>query len=163
LLVSGVNTPDNGIQLYQISSPESCFYFQENSKITVGGNVVSGWSGSITPRNPVIVDLFQPRASLPGPGARTNAMDTAAQTINPANQSATGNNSLQVLYNNAAYTARLSMLVAARRGQNPPDEDVEPVATDDPFSVRNKPDTQTRKQALEEHLNRHFGRFLLLK
>lgn len=151
LLVSGTGIPDNGIKLYQLSSPESCFYNQENSKITVGGNVVSGWSGSTTPRNPVIVDLFQTKASLPGPGGRTQAMQTAAQTISPANQSATGNNSLQVLYNNAAYTARLSMLVAARRGQNPPDEDVEPVAADDPFSVRNKPDTQTRKQALEEH------------
>ncbi|MEG4807176.1 hormogonium polysaccharide biosynthesis protein HpsA [Microcoleus sp. F8-D3] len=151
LLVSGTGVPDNGIKLYQLSSPESCFYNQENSKITVGGNVVSGWSGSTTPTNPVIVDLFQTKASLPGPGARTQAMQTAAQTISPANQSATGNNSLQVLYNNAAYTARLSMLVAARRGQNPPDEEVEPVAADDPFSVRNKPDTQTRKQALEEH------------
>jgi hypothetical protein len=153
LLVSGLSNPTNppSIQLYQISSPDSCFYNQENSKITVGGNVVSGWSGSITPTNPVGVHLFRTRANLPGPGGRTNAMQTAAQTINPANQSATGNNSLQVLYNNAAYTARLSMLVAARRGQNPPDEDVEPVAADDPFSVRNKPDTQTRKQALEEH------------
>ncbi|MEG5067344.1 hormogonium polysaccharide biosynthesis protein HpsA [Microcoleus sp. B3-A4] len=151
LLVSGTGVPDNGIKLYQLSSPESCFYNQENSKITVGGNVVSGWSGSTTPRNPVIVDLFRTKSSLPGVGGRTQAMQTAAQNISPANQSATGNNSLQVLYNNAAYTARLSMLVAARRGQNPPDEDVEPVAADDPFSVRNKPDTQTRKQALEEH------------
>ncbi|MEG4252621.1 hormogonium polysaccharide biosynthesis protein HpsA [Microcoleus sp. Pol10D4] len=150
LLVSGVNNP-NSIQLYQISSPASCFYNQENSKITVGGNVVSGWSGSTIPTNPVGVHLFRTVANLPGPGGRTAAMQAAAQTINPANQSATGNNSLQVLYNNAAYTARLAMLVAATRGQNPPDEDVEPVAANDPFSVRNKPDTQTRKQALEEH------------
>ncbi|MEG3982643.1 hormogonium polysaccharide biosynthesis protein HpsA [Microcoleus sp. T3B2] len=150
LLVSGVNNP-NSIQLYQISSPDSCFYNQENSKITVGGNVVSGWSGSTIPTNPVGVHLFRTVANLPGPGGRTAAMQAAAQTINPANQSAIGNNSLQVLYNNAAYTARLAMLVAARRGPNPPDEDVEPVAADDPFSVRNKPDTQTRRQALEEH------------
>jgi len=150
LLVSGVNTP-NSIQLYQISSPDSCFYFPENSKIKVGGNVVSGWSGSTTPTNPVGVHLFETKATLGGSGGRTQAMLSRAQTISPTNQSATGNNSLQVLYNNAAYTARLSMLVAARRGQNPPDEDVEPVAADDPFSVRNKPDTQNRKQALEEH------------
>jgi hypothetical protein len=150
LLVSGVNTP-NSIQLYQISSPDSCFYFQENSKIKVGGNVVSGWSGSIAPQNPVGVHLFQTKADLGGSGGRTQLMQDKAKTIDSANQSATGNNSLQVLYNNAAYTARLSMLVAARRGENPPAEEVEPVATDDPFSVRNKPDTQTRKQALEEH------------
>jgi len=150
LLVSGVNTP-NSIQLYQISSPDSCFYSQENSKIKVGGNVVSGWSGSIIPTNPVGVHLFETKATLGGSGGRTQAMLSLVQTISPTNQSATGNNSLQVLYNNAAYTARLSMLVAARRGQNPPAEDVETVAADDPFSVRNKPDTQTRKQALEEH------------
>ncbi|MEG4633902.1 hormogonium polysaccharide biosynthesis protein HpsA [Microcoleus sp. AR_TQ3_B6] len=150
LLVSGVNTA-NSIKLYQISSPDSCFYFQENSKIKVGGNVVSGWSGSTTPTNPVDVHLFQTKAELGGSGGRTQTMETRARTINPANQSATGNNSLQVLYNNAAYTARLSMVVAARRGANPPAEEVEPVAADDPFSVRNKPDTQTRKQALEEH------------
>jgi hypothetical protein len=150
LLVSGVTTP-NSIQLYQISSPDSCFYFPENSKIKVGGNVVSGWSGSTTPTNPVGVHLFQTRANLGGGGGRTQAMQNAAETISPTNQSATGNNSLEVLYNNAAYTARLSMLVAARRGQSPPAEEVEPVAADDPFSVRNKPDTQTRKQALEEH------------
>ncbi|MEG4289305.1 hormogonium polysaccharide biosynthesis protein HpsA [Microcoleus sp. C2C3] len=150
LLVSGVNTP-NSIQLYQISSPDSCFYAQENSKIKVGGNVVSGWSGSTVPTNPVGVHLFETKATLGGSGGRTQAMLSRAQTISPTNQSATGNNSLQVLYNNAAYTARLSMLVAARRGANPPAEDVETVAADDPFSVRNKPDTQTRKQALEEH------------
>jgi hypothetical protein len=149
LLVSGVSTP-NSIQLYQISSPDSCFYFQENSKIKVGGNVVSGWSGSNTPTNPVGVHLFQTKATLGGSG-RTQAMQNAAEIISPQNQSAPGNSSLQVLYNNAAYTARLSMVVAARRGQNPPAEEVEPVAGDDPFSVRNKPDTQTRKQALEEH------------
>jgi len=150
LLVSGVNAA-NSIQLYQISSPDSCYYFQENSKIKVGGNVVSGWSGSVAPQNPVGVHLFQTKAFLGASGGRTQAMQAAARTINPANQSATNNNSLQVLYNNAAYTARLSMLVAARRGENPPDEEVEPVAGNDPFSVRNKPDTQTRKQALEEH------------
>jgi len=150
LLVSGVNAP-NSIQLYQISSPDSCFYFQENSKIRVGGNVVSGWSGSVAPRNPVGVHLFQTRATLGAAGGRTQAMQNAAETIDPANQSAPGNNSLEVLYNNAAYTARLAMLVAAKRGPNPQDEKVELAAADDPFSVRNKPDTQTRKQALEEH------------
>jgi hypothetical protein len=150
LLVSGVSTP-NSIQLYQISSADSCFYLQENSKIRVGGNVVSGWSGSIVPTNPVGVHLFQTRATLGAAGGRTQAMQNRARIIDPANQSAPGNNSLQVLYNNAAYTARLAMLVGAKRGPNPPDEKVEPVAADDPFSVRNKPDTQTRKQALEEH------------
>ncbi len=154
LLVSGTDNAvaQPSIRLHQISSPESCFYSQLSSKITVGGNVVSGWSGNITPQNPVRVDLFRTRASLPAVGARTQAMVTASRNINPQNQSATGNNSLQVLYNNAAYAARLSMLVEARRGQNAPvDEDTEPVAADDPFSVRNKPASQTRKQALEEH------------
>jgi len=151
LLVSGLDA-NQPIELYQISSPESCFYSQESSKITVGGNVVSGRSESILPRNPVSVHLFQTRDSLPAVGGRSAAMQTAARNIDVDNQSAIGNNSLQVLYNNEAYAARLSMLVAARRGNPPfPDENTEPVAADDPFSVRNKPTSQTRKQALEEH------------
>ena len=150
LLVSGLNAGEP-IELYQISSPESCFYSQQSSKITVGGNVVSGRSETIIPTNPVNVHLFRTRANLPGVGGRSDAMRAAARTIDPGNQSA-GNNSLQVLYNNEAYAARLSMLVAARRGNPPfPDEETEPVAADDPFSVRNKPTSQTRKQALEEH------------
>jgi len=151
LLVSGVNPSAGSVQLYQISSPDSCFYTQESSKITVGGNVVNGWAGNDTTRNPVGVHLFQTRAFLGAAGGRTTAMETAKRNIDTNNQSATGSTSLQVLYNNAAYAARLSMVVEARRGPNPPAESVEPVAADDPFAVRNKPDTQTRKQALEEH------------
>lgn len=154
LLVSGVNAPivPPNIELYQISSPESCFYSKESSKITVGGNVVSGRSESITPRNPVSVHLFRTRIDLGAVGGRSAAMQTAARNIDIDNQSATGNNSLQALYNNEAYTARLSMLVAARRGDPPfPDKQNEPVAPDDPFSVRNKPASQTREDALEEH------------
>lgn len=153
LLVSGSNqsTP-NSIQLYQVSSEDSCFYEQENSKIVVAGNVVNGWSGSTSPRNIVGVHLFK---KFPA-GGRNADMLAAAKTIQNASPTAesASNNSLQVLYNNAAYSARLALLVAAQMG--------EPDATtglpnpnnqlSDPFSVQRRPtDTQSREQALEEY------------
>ncbi|MEG3986377.1 hormogonium polysaccharide biosynthesis protein HpsA [Microcoleus sp. S28C3] len=149
LLVTGLNNP-NTVQLYQVSSQDSCFYEQENSKIVVGGNVVNGWSGSNLSRNAVGVHLFKKFASN-----RNAEMLSAAKKIqntNPTAESA-NNNSLQVLYNNQAYAARLALLVAAQMGEplpatGLPDPNVQPT---DPFSVQRKPDTQTREQALQEY------------
>ncbi|MEG4594798.1 hormogonium polysaccharide biosynthesis protein HpsA [Microcoleus sp. F8_C2] len=155
LLVTNLNG-GNRTRFYQVSSPDSCFYEQENSKIVVGGNVVNGWagnSGSTLPQQiyPVGVHLFKNASSLTGD--RNAAMLGAAKTISDAaGAESTPNNSLDVLYNNAAYTARLSALVAAQMGPPLADgkPDPNPLPTD-PFSVQNKPDTQTREQALEEY------------
>ncbi|MEP6514648.1 hormogonium polysaccharide biosynthesis protein HpsA [Microcoleus vaginatus] len=142
LLVTNLNG-GNRTRFYQVSSPDSCFYEQENSKIVVGGNVVNGWSGNTTGGqiNPVGVHLFKNASSLTGD--RNTAMLAAAKTISNADaESTTTNSSLEVLYNNGAYTARLSSLVAAQMAK---------VDTTDPFSVQNRPATQTREQALEEY------------
>jgi hypothetical protein len=150
LLVTGLNNP-NTVQLYQVSSEDSCFYEQENSKIVVAGNVLNGWAGDSGRRNPAGVHLFR---KFPA-GNRQAPMLAAATTIQntaPASESV-NNNSSQVLYNNAAYAARLGLLVAAQMGppvppDNLPDPNVQPT---DPFSVQRKPDTQTREQALQEY------------
>ncbi|NQE32831.1 hormogonium polysaccharide biosynthesis protein HpsA [Microcoleus asticus] len=143
LLVTNLNGA-NRTRFYQVSSPDSCFYEQENSKIVVGGNVVNGWSGNTTDGqiNPVGVHLFKNASSLTGD--RNTAMLGAAKTISNANaESTTTNSSLEVLYNNAAYSDRLSSLVAAQMAN---------ADTTDPFSVQNRPtSTQTREQALEEY------------
>jgi len=143
LLVTNLNG-GNRTRLYQVSSPDSCFYEQENSKIVVGGNVVNGWSGNTDTKqiNPVGVHLFKNASSLTGD--RNGAMLGAAKTISDADaESTTTNSSLEVLYNNAAYTDRLSSLVATQMAK---------VDTTDPFSVQNRPQaTQTREQALEEY------------
>jgi hypothetical protein len=143
LLVTNLNGKDR-TRLYQVSSPDSCFYEQENSKIVVGGNVVNGWSGTVDPKqiNSVSVHLFKNASSLSG--NRNTAMLGAAKTISDADgDESTTNSSLDVLYNNAAYTDRLSSLVAAQMAN---------ADTTDPFSVQNRPlGTQTREQALEEY------------
>jgi hypothetical protein len=152
LLVTNLNGADR-TRLYQVSSPDSCFYDQENSKIVVGGNVVNGFSGSTSPTqtNAVGVHLFK-NASLPASN-KNAAMLTAAKTIkNEETESSTTNSSLEVLYNNEAYSKRLSMLVAAQMGPPLPDGSPnEVVQPSDPFSVKQKPETQTREQALREY------------
>jgi hypothetical protein len=135
-IVTGLDAP-NTVQLYQVSSKQSCFYDQENSRIIVGGNVVNGWSGSSDRRNPVGVHLFKSTSSADQP-------NTNPKTIDADNQSV-GENSLQVLYNNNAYSQRLA---AVRDGQlaNPP--------ASDPTSVQQAmlpPKSQSRSQALEDY------------
>ncbi|MEG3871792.1 hormogonium polysaccharide biosynthesis protein HpsA [Microcoleus sp. Z1_B5] len=153
LLVTNLNGGDR-TRLYQVSSPDSCFYEQENSKIVVGGNVVNGWAGNTAGINPVSVHLFQQASSLPTGNGRNAAMLTAAKTIsNDDSESTTADSSLDVLYDNKAYSDRLSSLVNAQMGPPlAPNNEREPnPQPGDPFSVRNKPDTQTRSQALEEY------------
>jgi type II secretory pathway pseudopilin PulG len=153
LLVTNLTGADR-TRLYQVSSPDSCFYEQENSKIIVAGNVVNGWSGSndATQRNAVGVHLFKQFA--PGASGRNAAMLSAARTISTAAQDESASDtSLDVLYNNEGYTDRLSLLVAAQMGppippDNLPDPNTQP---SDPFLVRRRPSTQTREQALREY------------
>jgi hypothetical protein len=137
LLVSGLGGARN-IKLFQVSSQQSCFYDQENSRIVVGGNVVNGWSGSNTPRNSVEVHLFKKIGdALPSSDPRT---------IDADNQSV-GENSLQVLYNNNAYSQRLAALV---QGQI----DTDPTGNNDPPTVqqaRLAPKSQSRAQALQDY------------
>jgi hypothetical protein len=129
---------DRNIKLFQVSSQQSCFYDQENSRIVVGGNVVNGWSGSDTPRNSVEVHLFKKIGEA--------APDTDPKTIDTDHQSV-AENSLQVLYNNNAYFQRLAALV---QGQIETDL----TGNNDPVSVqqaRLAPKNQSRAQALQDY------------
>jgi hypothetical protein len=142
LLVSGLGGAKN-IKLFQVSSRDSCFYSPENSKIVVAGNVVNGWSGASTPTNAVEVHLFtNPPDAKPHIGAPD--IDTNNQSV--------AQNSLQVLYNNQAYSQRLSALVG---GQMLADT----AGTNDPFSVKQAqqpPKSQTRVQALEDYFKQRL-------
>ncbi|MCF3609258.1 hormogonium polysaccharide biosynthesis protein HpsA [Planktothrix agardhii 1033] len=91
-------TQFDGLRLYQVSSPGSCFFEDpENSKIIVGGDVVQGVSGGSG--KDVDVDLFQGAFSTPT-GAK---ISTANQTVD--------NTALETLSNSSAYEARLTHLV----------------------------------------------------
>jgi len=138
LLVTGLNNP-NTVQLYQVSSKRSCFYDQENSRIVVGGNVVNGWSGGSGNINPVGVHLFKSQADT------NNQPNTNAPTINNAPNQSVDENSLQVLYNNNAYSQRLAAVVNAQLAN---------AAGTDPTSVQQAmlaPKNQSRSQALQDY------------
>ncbi|WP_377480201.1 MAG: hormogonium polysaccharide biosynthesis protein HpsA [Microcoleus anatoxicus] len=152
LLVSGAGSA-NSIQFYQVSSPDSCYYEQENSKIVVSGNVVNGTATNNTTKNAVDVHLFKKEGGTLPAGGRTSFMlGQKSEIKNPTGESAS-NPTLEVLYNDEAYTKRLDLLVAAQMGAPLPatglaNPDVQP---SDPFSVRQKPETQSREQALGEY------------
>ncbi|MGB8690538.1 MAG: hormogonium polysaccharide biosynthesis protein HpsA, partial [Microcoleus sp.] len=141
LLVTGLNNP-NSIKMYQVSSPDSCFYEQEGSKIVVAGNVVNGWSGNNTVKNAVDVHLFK-KGSLPTSGKNAFMLSKKSE-IKAGTAESTNDSRLNVLYNDEAYTKRLNLLVEAQLGDpaNPNPE------TNDPLSVRQRPSDLDRKQAL---------------
>ena len=86
------------VQLYQISSKESCYYKSKNSKIIVGGNLGAGGfksAGTTTTK----VDLFK--------GTTTNP---AASTW----EASVTNSSSNLMYNNLAYINRINKLIASQ-------------------------------------------------
>jgi hypothetical protein len=137
LLVTGLNANDN-VKLYQVSSPDSCFYDQENSKIIVGGNVINGGSGDNFATNTVPVHLFQQNSGAPLTNQKISVNYAAATSGQSVKTSSTA---LDVLYNNQAFQQRINLLV---QWQKQP-------GTTDPLSVQQKPATQTRDQALENY------------
>ena len=132
---------NKNLKLYQVSSPKSCFYEQENSKIIVGGNVVN--AGVLTGAKDVSVDLFQQG----GPPDETKKLNSST--------SSTSNDRLDVLYNNQAYSQRRSNLVDEWITAHP-DTGTYPIVAD-PLSVQlltKGPDFVTsRRRALEGYFN----------
>jgi hypothetical protein len=114
-----ITTPgsSNTIRYYLVSSPASCFYEIENSKIIVGGNVVNGTASDSTKKGESTVDLFKAATSF----TETN------KTISTTDRSTT-EEAKDVLYNNNAYENRISLLVASQLTNS---------NTTDPDSVKN--------------------------
>jgi len=132
-----VNGNPKTLKLFQVSSPASCFYEQENSKIIVSGNAVN--AGVVTPARTVAVDLFT-QGGQPTPRTLSSSATT---------------DRLDVLYDNQAYSDRLSTIVdswIASTTPNPVPPISSPVAAD-PVSVQQLtkgPDFVTsRRRALE--------------
>ncbi|NES19879.1 MAG: hypothetical protein F6K41_13340 [Symploca sp. SIO3E6] len=92
-LIIGQGKPTNPVRLLQVSSPESCFYTEDNGDITVGGNVVVSDG-----KNPAQIDLFE-TGGVP-----------LAQGLTDARASVTDISS-QTSYNSQAYAQRLNRLV----------------------------------------------------
>lgn len=101
--------------LLQVSSPKSCFYQPENSKITVGGNLVNA-----VPIDTTGTGFTYNTINVPVDLYKNQQTPDQSQKVNQSNQSVAGSEtSYDVLYNSQAYTARISQLVNAWVSANP--------------------------------------------
>ncbi|OYE05326.1 hormogonium polysaccharide biosynthesis protein HpsA [Nostoc sp. 'Peltigera membranacea cyanobiont' 232] len=97
----------NNVRLYQVSSPNSCFYNEDNSKIVVGGNLASGgFTGNAS--NGTQVDLFKGQGTAPTQNGDTNT-----------DKSITTDTSNNIAYNSLAYAQRINFLVQAQMANAP--------------------------------------------
>lgn len=119
----------NNVTFRQISSPESCSYEIENSKILIGGNFGTGRADSSTTEGAnATVDLFQPNAT-PKSVSWTNAHLTVNQPPN------------QVSDNDLEYAERIKGLVDAQ---------MENAADTDPQEVKDAvAEGEERRRSLE--------------
>lgn len=113
------------IELYQVSSKDSCFYQKENSKIVVGGNVANGGVTANQDQTEVNVHLFN--------GAEK---DIAEASISSTNKS-TWNTPKEVGYNSLAYAQRIALLV---------DTQMENSENTDPEIVRQAVEAEENKE-----------------
>lgn len=107
LLVRGRGTGSNDprFQLYQVSSDESCYYQEENSKVVVAGNIANGYILDTTDLGDnasggVDVHMFR--------GAFNNPTTTNISSTNKTTTEAGGRD---VAYNNNAYEQRIQLMV----------------------------------------------------
>ncbi|MBD1890131.1 hormogonium polysaccharide biosynthesis protein HpsA [Coleofasciculus sp. FACHB-SPT9] len=126
------------VEFYQVSSPNSCFYQEENGKMIVGGNVGIG-ALDTNPTNtldPVKVHLYQP-----GKAPDQN------KSLNTGNQSVTQNAWL-LSYNTQAYEQRINYLVTE---QSKKAESSDPLEVNEKYKNTTNPQerAEKRQKALE--------------
>jgi hypothetical protein len=97
-LLTGKRSSGGPVEYYQVSSPKSCFYEMENSKIIVGGNVGIGAPDSDTALDPVQVHLFKS-------GSAPTNMPSMSSAEQPVTQGAKG-----ISYNDKRYVDRIASL-----------------------------------------------------
>ncbi len=159
LLVAGNGS--NKTIFYQVSDPDSCYYDQENSKITVSGNVANGDIQYITDEGNVEVHRFQRKGTSP------DGTNDSSQGISSTNKTTMQTGGRWVGYNNQAYSQRIGLLVQAALAlhgtTDPTVTSVEGVArypqeVKDRFKQRfNDPNkTKESKQILTEELQTYF-------
>ncbi len=137
------STGDNDIDLYLVSSPNSCFFEdEENSKIIVGGNVVNGLVVRDNDATDIAVHLQR----------GTTVIEDDAE-INGTHESVS-DEAREAAYNSQATQRRLDSLVDAQIAAHPGDTDH--IVAEDPREVQTKVKNSTspeqaRKNALETY------------
>ncbi|MGB3757697.1 MAG: hormogonium polysaccharide biosynthesis protein HpsA [Rivularia sp. (in: cyanobacteria)] len=94
-------TSGDEIRYYQVSSPNSCFYEAEFSKIIVGGNLGYGRIWGSNTKESVLIDLFQRGAA--GKKLEVKPNDTKFKLVN--------NTAAEIAYNARAYAERINLQV----------------------------------------------------
>ncbi|TAF11216.1 MAG: hypothetical protein EAZ77_01270 [Nostocales cyanobacterium] len=95
------------VRLYQVSSPNSCFYEAENSKIIVGGNLGAGrFTDTADLSTATTVDLFKDKEINPENVSGYNPKITANKSVTDAPKN--------LAYNSLAYAKRINKLVNAQ-------------------------------------------------
>ena len=97
-LLTGKRSSGGAVEYYQVSSPKSCFYEMENSKIVVGGNVGIGAPDSNTALEAVQVHLFKS-------GSAPTNMPSMSSTEQPVKEGAK-----DISYNDKRYVDRIASL-----------------------------------------------------
>ncbi|MGI0496185.1 hormogonium polysaccharide biosynthesis protein HpsA [Limnospira platensis] len=129
IMVNGNLFTNNRVKYRQVSSPNSCFYEMENSKILIGGNFGTGTadSNSIGGGNATL-DLFRPNGAPTGVDWGNNHL-----SVNRAPN--------QLSYNDLEYAERIKGLVDAQ---------MENSADTDPKEVKDAvKDGEERRRSLE--------------
>ncbi|BAZ25748.1 hypothetical protein NIES4073_66540 [Kalymmatonema gypsitolerans NIES-4073] len=133
----------NPIRYYLVSSPNSCYFKEENSKIIVAGNVIDSTITGTSGGNNVQIDLFD-QSYTPSSIIRSEFINNTNKTV-PA--SVYGNTAA---YNDEAYAKRIDRLVQATNIAYPnngdlPDEAKQKIEQDlnadrtlDPTKVRDE-------------------------
>ncbi|AFZ27658.1 hypothetical protein Cylst_5658 [Cylindrospermum stagnale PCC 7417] len=94
------------IDFRQVSSENSCFYDQENAKITVGGNLAPGGASDTTNRAGLLrIDLFRPNDRPP-----TQDVVAVSDVGGATKKSTTATGGSTVGSNDAAYTRRINTM-----------------------------------------------------
>lgn len=130
-LLTGKRSTGGPVEYYQVSSPKSCFYEMENSKIIVGGNVGIGAPDSDTALDPVQVHLFKSGS------APTNKpiMSSAEQPVEGIAKN--------ISYSDQKYVSRIDSLRTEQMGN---------ANTTDPQEVKDDvADGIDREKALENY------------
>ncbi len=131
------------IRFYLVSSPKSCYYSEENSKIVVAGNVINSRVNENFSGSSVQVDLFDKDYKVNDLTLSTSTIDNTNKSVP---QTVYGNTAA---YNDKAYVDRIQRLIDATNSTYPdntslPDEVQESIKSDqiadptlDPVKLRN--------------------------
>ncbi|MEQ8467801.1 hormogonium polysaccharide biosynthesis protein HpsA [Coleofasciculus sp. E1-EBD-02] len=137
LIGNGATASNPTINLYLVSSAESCFYQEENSKILVGGNVGIGAPDGPERSAGANVHTFEEGVAAAGTPPGKEGLGTGNKSVT--------NNPQEITSNNLAYAQRIDHLVNNTTGG-------------DPDEVTNRSAGTSRDKALENYFKERTRR-----